>query len=607
MPDNGFVKHGLLYVPDGLTNALAGGGGSNDKRLASAYMMQNSAQEVDAAYRTSWIAKKIHDLPPFDETREWRNWKGSEEQINAIEAEEKRLKIKYKVRQARFLARLHGGAAMILGTPELDYTKPLDPAKLAKGGLTFVHVMAKHQITCGQLIADIRDPWYGLPQYYEISNANTGVPLQIHPSRIVPFIGQAVPTGSTSSGAGAHFWGDPLWMSLKDAVTNVDFTNNEIASMFAEAKIDVLRIPNLMEAIGTSEHETRFIRRLAAAQLGKSNHNALIMDAEEEYQQKQISFTGMPDVAKLMLLVASGASDIPATRLLGQSPAGLNATGESDLRNYYDSIGSKQRNELEPAIEPLDNALIASALGNRPSDIWYEWTPLWQLTPEQKADRDLKVAQTVTAYVNCAVIPNDAMEKAVQSRLIDDGVFPGLEEALATSDNIIELPGAENDNDEDPSETADERKKRVAANDAAPRSLYIHRDLINSAEFTKWAKGEGFTDIVDDLHVTIIYSRAAVDWMKTGESWGEGELTVRAGGPRMIDEFNGGAVVLLFSHTQLMWRNEELRRQGASADFEEYQPHITITYTKGDVDLSNVKPFVGELKFGPEIYSEIQA
>ena len=58
----------------------------------------------------------------------------------------------------------------------------------------------------------------------------------------------------------------------------------------------------------------------------------------ETYQQKQISFASLPDVARLFLQIASGAADIPVTRMLGQAPAGLNATGDSDTRNYYDRV-----------------------------------------------------------------------------------------------------------------------------------------------------------------------------------------------------------------------------------------------------------------------------
>ena len=73
----------------------------------------------------------------------------------------------------------------------------------------------------------------------------------------------------------------------------------------------------------------------------------------------------------------SGAADIPGTRLLGQSPAGMNATGESDLRNYYDRLQAMFR---------MDEALIRSALGSRPADVYYDWAPLWGMSEKEKAD-----------------------------------------------------------------------------------------------------------------------------------------------------------------------------------------------------------------------------
>ena len=66
-----------------------------------------------------------------------------------------------------------------------------------------------------------------------------------------------------------------------------------------------------------------------------------------------------------------------------------------------------------------------------------------------------------------------------------------------------------------------------------------------------------------------------------------------------------GAIVLLFNSSELAWRHGEMVRNGASHDYPDYQPHVTITYSGTGVDLSKVEPYRGKLVFGPEIFEEL--
>jgi hypothetical protein len=140
----------------------------------------------------------------------------------------------------------------------------------------------------------------------------------------------------------------------------------------------------------------------------------------------------------------------------------------------------------------------------------------------------------------------------------------------------------------------------------------VSRKLLNGVDFLRWAHGQGFEKTLkaDDLHVTVLYSRTPVDWMEMGSPFSmndDGTLTVPAGGPRIVEPLGSeGAVVLLFGSSELCWRHCQMVHDGASHDYEEYQPHITITYDGGNLDLSKVEPFVGPLQFGPEIFQEIK-
>lgn len=145
---------------------------------------------------------------------------------------------------------------------------------------------------------------------------------------------------------------------------------------------------------------------------------------------------------------------------------------------------------------------------------------------------------------------------------------------------------------------------------ALPRTLYVRRDLLNGDDVVRWAKGQGFKSTLEpgDMHVTITFSRRPVDWMKMGESWSgdnKGELVVKPGGARLVERLGPSAVVLLFAAAELSWRHDDMVASGASFDFDHYQPHVTISYSGAPEDLTKVEPYRGELRFGPEIFEEL--
>jgi phage-related protein (TIGR01555 family) len=454
---------------DGLRNVVAGLGESQDKSVHSIYSLTLATQqEIDACYRGTWLGRKIHDIPPKDMTREWRAWQADDAQIEAIEAEERRLQIRIKVRRALTYARLYGGSALILGLPGKPDT-PANPEGIRKGGLRYVHLAHRHQLTLGEPERDLEADGFGRPSRFELS-AGGGQSVPIHPSRVVAFTAQEVPEGSMDGTGQAWFWGDPLLQSIADALKASDTVQQSIAALMHEAKVDVIHMPGFMNNLSDPRYERTVIERLQLAAMMKSMSNALVLDggdgtehSGERWETRQLNFDGLPDVQRVFLQLVSGAADIPATRLIGQAPQGMNATGDSDIRNYYDMLASAQSGEMTPTLAPLDEALIRSATGARDEDIHYVWNPLWQMSPTEKATRDKTVAETVNIYAGLAVIPTEAMEMAVQNLLIEHSVLPGLEAALEESDDEIEsleMPEAANDPD-DPEELERPRRRAV--------------------------------------------------------------------------------------------------------------------------------------------------
>lgn len=141
---------------------------------------------------------------------------------------------------------------------------------------------------------------------------------------------------------------------------------------------------------------------------------------------------------------------------------------------------------------------------------------------------------------------------------------------------------------------------------ASPAPLYVHRPVINAAELISWAREQGFKNPMpaEKWHVTQVYSRKPLDWHAAGDSFDR----VRAsGGERTVARLGkDGAVVLHFGNADLRRRWREFKVAGASWDYDDYRPHVTITYEPGDVDMSKVKPYTGPIEFGPEVFESLK-
>ena len=149
----------------------------------------------------------------------------------------------------------------------------------------------------------------------------------------------------------------------------------------------------------------------------------MLLGDGETWARQRIDFAGLPEMVRTFLQVAAGAADIPVTRLLGQSPAGLSATGDSDTRNYYDMIAARQELDLRPALERLD-ALILRSEGIDPSAVSFTFRPLWQMDAASQANVALVKAQATAVYAGLGLWPADVTARLVEAQLVADATYP---------------------------------------------------------------------------------------------------------------------------------------------------------------------------------------
>lgn len=415
-------------IQDGLISTVAELGTVRDKAASVSYTeVEYRDDELVAAYRASWLAKKIVDIPAQDMFRAWRSWQAEEDQIEQLEKAEKSLGLQGKLLRAKKLARLYGECHLYFDLGE-DPSLPVNPERVRKGALRFVTLLTHRQVQAGEMDQDPLSTTFGLPLWYVVVGSKQG-DVRIHPSRLITLTGVARPDVEEFGRFAGGRLGDSSLTALMEAVKQFDGVAANINSLVYEAKIDVISVAGLTTHIaGNPTEEQKLLSRYRLAAMAKGNNGMLILDKDNEaYEQKSFQFAALADIMDRYAQNSAGGADIPMTRLFGRSPGGMNATGDSDLRNYYDRISSDQELEARPAMELFDECLIRSALGSRPPEAYYKWASLWQISDQERAELGRVGVETIKTLKDTALIPDEVLSRGVVNLLTQDGIIPGLE------------------------------------------------------------------------------------------------------------------------------------------------------------------------------------
>jgi len=393
---------------DGLENLIAQLGTDKDKRSFSRFVNSKRLSadggevELNALYRTDWGAGKIVDIIPDDMTREWRQFTGDidPKMVKQLTDEEDRLELVEHFNQAHKWGRLYGTAFIVMSIDDGNPPEmPLEIDKIKLGGLRHIKAIDRHRISNAEVVP-VQDPLnknFGIPEWYRFNETS----VKIHHSRVLRFDGIKLPFDEFRRN---NYYSDSVLDRLYDVLTNFNTVQNSAASMVYETNVDVIKLKGLMNHLQTPEGEALLRKRFSLAKLLKSFNNMMLLDSQEEFETKTNSFAGLDGLIDRYALFLAGASDIPATRFLGSSASGLNATGEGDLKNYYDTIKSAQKKNYKPKLDYFDQIMAKSMGLSDDTDLSYIFNSLFQMTPKEEADLQLAIAGRDDIYLNQGVV-----------------------------------------------------------------------------------------------------------------------------------------------------------------------------------------------------------
>lgn len=438
---NNFVERQMIGLMDSLVNLISNVGTQRDPRSATVFTSYNDPRYgqysnalefnrnlLEAMYATDWLSGKGVDLIPDTMTREWRtvsfgNDTAKQKQFKDVE---NYFNIKSVFNDAMRWARLYGGSVIIFGIDGAgDNSQPLDFNRIKRGSLKWIQCLDRWYIS-PEIVntTDLTSNTFYEPEYYRIATSN----MLVHKSRLIKFIGLEPPRWIKAT---LNYWGYSILGRAYDSLINAALAPNTTASLLLRSNWPVLTVPDLANMLSSDQGTSMLSKRIGAANLLASNQNMTVIDSKETLTEMKPDLTAGVPLMQKFIEILSGVFDIPVSLLAGRSLSGLNVTGDSEIRNHYDAMKSKQINELEPSLKIADQILLRHAFGEVPADYEWEFNPLWQLTDQEQADLELKNAQRDQIYLNMGIVTEDIVAKQLQQNgtytAIDDEYVQALQ------------------------------------------------------------------------------------------------------------------------------------------------------------------------------------
>lgn len=157
-----------------------------------------------------------------------------------------------------------------------------------------------------------------------------------------------------------------------------------------------------------------------------NNFGIYLLGKNEQLDTKSYAFSGIAQVAEVFMYDIAGAAEMPFTKLFGRSPAGLNATGESDMQTYYDSIGQKQETYLSPALDKLLPVIALSEWGYIPEDFDYSYNQIGTLSNKDKAELADKGSEAIGKAFDRGLISARTALKELRQQSDITGYFTNI-------------------------------------------------------------------------------------------------------------------------------------------------------------------------------------
>lgn len=295
-------------------------------------------------------------------------------------------------------SRLFGGAGIIINTDQKPDT-PIEYSKINEDSqLEFIAA------DMWELYTDVPmwNPWENM----DMAQMYNYYGMRLNRSRVLPIMGKKAPSFIRNRLRG---WGmselERVVRSINSYLKNQDL----IFELLDEAKIDVYQLNGFNTAMLTQQGTRVAERRVQTANTLKSYLNALVLDTNDKYDQKQLSFNGLSEILNQIRQGVAADLKMPLTKLFGVSAAGFNS-GEDDIENYNSMIESEVRSKAKPVVISVLEVICQKLFGFIPDDMNIEFKSLRILSAEQEENmKNSRFNRLIEAVANGLATPEQFM------------------------------------------------------------------------------------------------------------------------------------------------------------------------------------------------------
>ena len=418
-----------MQLFDGIKSlALKLGSKQEQTYYSSSSKLTDDLQQLEALWLDNWIANKVCIKRSEDMVRNWREIYSNNldsKQLDAFTKLERRLKLRETLTKALQWSSLYGSVGLLVVTDATNITSPLRPTERLKRLI----ILPKWKISpSGQRDDDVLSSNFGRYNEYSIVGGTQSV--LVHHSRLLIVNANDAPLSDND------IWGGSDLEQIIEVLKRFDSASVNVGDLIFESKIDIFKIAGLSDKISAGlENEVANV--ISAVQSIKSATNSLLLDVENEYDRKELTFAGLKDLLTEFRNAVAGAADMPVTILFGQSVSGL-ASGDEDIQNYHESIHRLQEARLRPILEVIDPLICNELFGGQPDDWWFEFVPLTTVGQEQQ----INMLNTFASATNTLIQNGVVNEHQVANELRESGLFASISaEDVEEMKNADELAG----------------------------------------------------------------------------------------------------------------------------------------------------------------------
>ena len=443
---NGAVRP---HREDGYVNLLNKYGTKQDN--SEAYKFEREPvipdMQLTGLYEGNGLFSKIIDTPAEEALKHGFDLNLKSDELSAfVEDALDDLEWEEKAATAIKWARLYGGALIVMliddgrGLEEpvdWEHIRSIDELRVYERSIVQPDYASLYQQDYGGKGVGNRVSKFGQPEYYYVSSIYGS--FKVHESRCLVFRNGVLP--EQTSNATYLFWGMPEYVRIRRALRETVTAHTDSVKLLERSVQAIYSMKGLASLLTTDDGENQVLKRLQLVDTSRGLLNSIAIDSEgEQYDFKTFQFSGVKDVIDATCNMLSALTNIPQTILFGRSPAGMNATGDSDFESYYNFVEKIQRlmlkRNLRTLLDVVFRAGIASGDVAEEPDYKLEFKPLWSLSDTEQATVDQTKAQTalVKAQTAQAYVDMQALDPTeVRRRLASDEEFD-VEDIISEDD-----------------------------------------------------------------------------------------------------------------------------------------------------------------------------